>query len=88
MLAHQMLKLRRILRPRGIRLRFDLTPEDASESGDGRACRIRGEGEFDAGSLGRLAKYFLRHHPEIEFGIFPGVALALIESMRRGAEEG
>jgi ribosome-associated toxin RatA of RatAB toxin-antitoxin module len=66
--------------PRGIRLRFELSPVD-----DGRACALRSDGEFDVHSLGWLAKYFLRHHPEIEYGIFPGVALALLESMRRAA---
>jgi ribosome-associated toxin RatA of RatAB toxin-antitoxin module len=66
--------------PRGIRLRFELSPLD-----DGRACMLRGDGEFDVMSLGWLAKYFLRHHPEIEYGIFPGVALALVESMRKVA---
>jgi hypothetical protein len=66
--------------PKGIRLRFDLEDE-------GSACTIRGEGEFDVMSLGWLVKYFLRHHPEIKLGIFPGVALALVESMRRAAEE-
>lgn len=25
------------------------------------------------------------HHPEIEYGIMPGVALALVDSMRRAA---
>lgn len=64
--------------PRGIRLRFELEPLDG-----GRACLLRGEGEFDVQSLGWLAKYFLRHHPEIENGIFPGVAITLVEAMRR-----
>jgi hypothetical protein len=67
--------------PRGIRLRFELEPAD-----EGRATIVRGDGEFDAQSLGWLAKYFLKHHPEIEYGIFPGVALALIDSMRKAAE--
>ena len=67
--------------PRGILLRFELEPAD-----DGRACIVRGDGEFDAMSLGWLTKYFLKHHPEIEYGIFPGVALALIDSMRKAAE--
>ena len=64
--------------PRGIRLRFDLEPLD-----DGAACRLRSTGEFDAMSLGWLAKYFLRHHPEIQFGVMPGVAVGLLESIRR-----
>jgi hypothetical protein len=67
--------------PRGIRLRFELEPLD-----DGRACLLRAAGEFDAMSLGWLTKYFLRHHPEIQYGIFPGVALALFDSMRRAAQ--
>jgi ribosome-associated toxin RatA of RatAB toxin-antitoxin module len=64
--------------PRGIRLRFDLTPEDG-----GRACVVDGDGAFDLQSLGWLAKYFLKHHPEIEFGVLPGVALVLVDSLRR-----
>lgn len=68
--------------PRGLRLRFDLEPLD-----DGRACSVRTEASFDPHSLGWLAKYFLKNHPEIEFGIFPGVALALLDSMRRAAAE-
>lgn len=34
-------------------------------------------------SLGWLAKYFLRHRPEIQFGVMPGVAVGLLESIRR-----
>jgi hypothetical protein len=68
--------------PRGIRLRFELEPEAG-----GRATLIRGEGEFDIMSVGWLVKVFLRHHPEIRLGVFPGVALALVESMRAAAEE-
>lgn len=67
--------------PQRLRLRFTLTPIDA-----GRACLVEGDGEFDVMSLGWLAKYFLKHHPEIQFGIFPGVALALIDSLRRAVE--
>jgi ribosome-associated toxin RatA of RatAB toxin-antitoxin module len=67
--------------PRGIKLRFELTPLDG-----GQATLIRGDGEFDALSLGWLVKFFLKHHPEIEHGIFPGVALVLLDAMRRAAE--
>ncbi len=66
--------------PRGIRLRFDLESLD-----DGNACLVRSTGEFDAMSLGWLAKYFLKHHPEIQFGVMPGVAVGLLESIRRAA---
>ena len=67
--------------PRGIKLRFELEPLD----GD-KATLIRANGEFDAMSLGWLVKYFLKHHPEIQHGIFPGVALVLLDAMRRAAE--
>jgi uncharacterized protein YndB with AHSA1/START domain len=64
--------------PRDIRLRFELTPAD-----DGRATIVEGDGEFDVMSLGWLAKYFLQHHPEIQFGVFPGVALVLVDALKR-----
>ena len=64
--------------PRDIRLRFSLTSID-----EGRACLVEGDGEFDIQSLGWLVKYFLKNHPEIQFGVFPGVALVLIDSLRR-----
>jgi ribosome-associated toxin RatA of RatAB toxin-antitoxin module len=67
--------------PRGIKLRFELTPLDG-----GAATLIRGDGEFEAQSLGWLVKFFLKHHPEIEHGVFPGVALVLLDAMRRAAE--
>jgi hypothetical protein len=66
--------------PRRLRLCFSLSPID-----EGRACLVEGDGEFDLMSVGWLVKYFLKHHPEIQFGIFPGVALALIDSLRRAA---
>lgn len=40
---------------------------------------------FDAFSLGFLAKYFLKHHPEIRFGVFPGSALTLSDALSRAA---
>jgi carbon monoxide dehydrogenase subunit G len=40
---------------------------------------------FDVTSLGWLVKYFLKHHPEIEFGVFPGTALVLLDSIKRAA---
>jgi ribosome-associated toxin RatA of RatAB toxin-antitoxin module len=67
--------------PRGIRLRFDLSPLD-----DGRATELTTDAEFDVYSLGWVAKYFLKHHPEIQYGIFPGVALALLDSVKKAAE--
>jgi carbon monoxide dehydrogenase subunit G len=68
--------------PKDIRLRFTLEPVDG-----GRACSVEGDGQFDLTSLGWMAKYFLRHHPEIQFGVFPGVALVLVDSLRRAADD-
>lgn len=66
--------------PRALRIRFDL--EDAGPD----RTRVQAGIWFDALSLGWLAKYFLRHHPEIQYGIFPGCALAIVDSMRKVAE--
>ena len=41
------------------------------------------DASFEVESLGWLVKYFLKHHPEIRHGIFPGVALVLHDSLRR-----
>jgi carbon monoxide dehydrogenase subunit G len=66
--------------PRGVKFRFTLTPID-----DGAACLVEGDAEFDVQSLGWLVKYFLKHHPEIQHGIFPGVSLVLVDTLRRAA---
>ena len=66
--------------PKGIKLRFDL-----EETDEGKATFLTSTGEFDVMSLGWLTKYFLKHHPEIQFGIIPGVAVGLLESMRKAA---
>jgi len=66
--------------PEGIRLGYELAPLD-----DGAACELRAVGEFDLMRLGWFAKFFLRHHPEIELGVLPGVAIGLLDAMRRAA---
>ena len=66
--------------PKGIRLCYFLEPLDG-----GAACELRSTGEFDLMALGWFAKYLIRHHPEIEQGGLPGVAVGLGESMRRAA---
>ena len=38
---------------------------------------------FDLDSLGFVAKYFLKHHPEIRPGIFAGVAYSVGDSIQR-----
>ena len=65
--------------PRALNLRFDL-----EEVAGG--CKVRARVSFDVDSLGWLTRYFLKHHPEIRFGIFPGTACALLDSFRRAAE--
>ncbi len=62
-------------------LRYDLEPAD-----DGKATQVHAGITFEPDSLGWLAKYFLKNHPEIRYGIFPGCAVALVESMRLVAE--
>jgi ribosome-associated toxin RatA of RatAB toxin-antitoxin module len=65
--------------PRELRIRFDLQPA-------GEATIVHAFIGFDVRSLGWLAKYFLKHHPEIEMGVFPGSALTLLDSLRRAVE--
>lgn len=67
--------------PDGLILRYDLEPVD-----DGKATLVHAGITFEPDSLGWLAKYFLKNHPEIRYGIFPGAAVALVESMRIIAE--
>ncbi len=45
-------------------------------------CRVR----FDIYSLGWLVNLFVKHHPEIEWGIHPGSALSIAQAVRRLAE--
>jgi carbon monoxide dehydrogenase subunit G len=67
--------------PRGLRLGLALAP-----LAGGAETLLEASAEFDLLSVGWLAKYFLKHHPEIQYGVFPGVALSLIDSMARAAE--
>jgi hypothetical protein len=68
--------------PRDVLLRFELTPVEGDS-----ACLVESEGAFDVMSLGWLAKYFLKHHPEIRFGIFPGLTLVLLDTLRLAVED-
>ena len=68
--------------PRDIKLRFTLTPIDG-----GAACLVETEASFDVQSLGWLVKYFLKHHAEIQHGIFPGITLVLLDSIRRATAQ-
>ena len=63
--------------PRGLRLRLELSPDGPDQ------CRMATTAELDVLSLGWMVKVFLRHHPEIQHGVLPGIALNLLDSMRR-----
>ncbi len=65
--------------PRELRIRFDLAPVS-----DGTVVQVFCG--FDLSSLGWLVKFFLKHHPEIQFGVFPGSALTLLDSTRKAVE--
>lgn len=64
--------------PRDLRIRHEV--HDATAAG---ASVLFTTVAFDAMSLGFLAKYFLKHHPEIRFGVFPGSALTLSDAVLR-----
>lgn len=67
--------------PKDIRLRFELEP---IASGEGTLLRTAVT--YDIYSLGFLVKFFLRHHPEIQHGVYPGTVLSLFDSVRVAAE--
>ncbi len=67
--------------PVGMRLRFELSPGTV----DG-ATLLSAHVAFDPDSLGWLAALMSKRHPELRYGIVPGCALALAESVRQRAE--
>ena len=67
--------------PRDLRLRFDVVPAPA-----GDATLLYVASGYDITTLGWLVKLFLKHHPEIRYGVYPGSSLALLDSIRRAAE--
>jgi carbon monoxide dehydrogenase subunit G len=68
--------------PKDMQLAFELEP-----IADGAATRVRVAVSYDIMSLGWLVKTFLRHHPEIRFGVYPGTTLTVLDSIRKAAEE-
>jgi ribosome-associated toxin RatA of RatAB toxin-antitoxin module len=66
--------------PRNAHIRYELDPLDG-----GKATLLHVAVAFDIDSLGWLAKYFLKHHPEIRFGVLTGAALTLLDAMQRAA---
>jgi ribosome-associated toxin RatA of RatAB toxin-antitoxin module len=67
--------------PHGLNIRLEVRP---ASTPDASILQVRIG--FDIFSLGWLAKFFLKNHPEIRFGVFPGSALTLVETMRSVAE--
>ena len=65
--------------PRDMHLRFDMVSGASAEE---TILYVRGS--FDVDSVGFLAKYFLKHHPEIRSGIFPGVVVSIMEAIKGG----
>jgi hypothetical protein len=62
--------------PRALRIRFELAPVEGGTV-------VYAGVAFDVMSLGWLVKFFLKHHPEILYGVFPGSALTLYEALRK-----
>ena len=65
--------------PRGAEIEIALEPK-------GQGTEVRTTIGFDLMSLDWLVSLVLRHHPEIRFGVFPGSALALLDTVVRAAE--
>ena len=68
--------------PRDAHIRFDIEPFD-----NGAKSILFARIGFDILSLGWLVKTFLKHHPEIRYGVYPGSALSLLDAVKRSAEE-
>jgi ribosome-associated toxin RatA of RatAB toxin-antitoxin module len=66
--------------PKNLSLRFAV-----DDLGDGKS-KITAGVTYDIYSLGWLVKVFLRHHPEIQLGVFPGTVLTVLDSLRIAAE--
>lgn len=64
---------------RDLHIRFELAEVDGGST-------LKATISFDVFSLGWLSKYFLKHHPEIRYGIFPGCAYGLADSLRQVSE--
>jgi len=64
--------------PRDMRLTLEVEPSQIGS-------RLVTTAAFDLYSLGWVVKYFLKHHPEIQCGVYPGVAIALHTHLGRAA---
>ena len=53
---------------------------------DGRRTLVYCSMYFDVRSLGWLVDYFLRHHPEIELGVFSATAPVIVLTLKEHVE--
>lgn len=73
-------------KPQGLRAHFRARPVVVSEDGREQTlvyCSLR----FDVNSLGWLVDYFLRHHPEIELGVFSATAPIIVLTLKQAVEK-
>lgn len=73
-------------KPQGLRAHFRAQPVVIDEGGPEQTlvyCSLR----FDVHSLGWLADYFLRHHPEIELGVFSATAPIIVLTLKEAVEK-
>lgn len=61
-------------------IRMEVTAVDADRSA--LLCHVG----FDQTSLGWLVKIFIRHHPEIDWGVHAGSTMSIASSVRKAAE--
>ncbi len=73
-------------KPQGLRAHFRAQPVTIVEGGPEQTlvyCSLR----FDVHSLGWLVDYFLRHHPEIELGVFSATAPVIVLTLKQAVEK-
>ena len=70
-------------KPSGLKAHFRAEPVERGERSQTLVyCSVR----FDVSSLGWLVDYFLRHHPEIELGVFSASAPVILLTLKESVE--
>jgi carbon monoxide dehydrogenase subunit G len=69
--------------PRNAHIHLELEPIEG-----GAATLLHATTRYDIDSLGWLVKYFLKHHPEIRYGVHTGSVMTILEAMRNVASPG
>jgi len=62
---------------------IDIEVQPVSEDTSALRCHVG----FDPLALGWLVKVFLRHHPEIEFGLHTGSVMSIVQAAQDAAEK-